>query len=266
MDAILPLQKLLVDADIGTDSAFKDFLSANSHQYDFIAPATLRKVLTQFKVVRIEFGLVYAVEGEFPTLRYWMGELGVRGRVEFVQESLNKVMREMGFKVGKKDPKANDTTIFSRAQKNLEEAVNFRGPHRWTGAREPSCGFQVFWKVQTRIKIEMPTLDALLAVLPILRDVRVDPRVYADLGLSTVQSLAVGGTWTRYYDWDVTLAPGHPGEMYNRLEQLLTDIKYVPAQVSGDIATWSRQTTGSFAYLSRPDAAGLLNFRIQPES
>ncbi len=266
MDAILPLKNLLAEAEVGTDSTFKTFLSTHSHRDDLIAPATLRNVLTKFTIVRAQFGLAYGVDGGFPTITNWMGELGVRGRVEVVQDNLNKAMRDLEFKAGKQDTEASDTITFPRILKNVEEEARFRGPHKWTGAKEPSCGFQVFWKVHGRNKAEMPKLDALLANLPQLRDERVDREVYADLGTSIVQSLGVGGTWTRFYDWDVTLAPSQPDETYQHVEQLLKDLRYVPGSVSGDVATWERLKTGSFAFLTRPDEKGWVNFRIQPES
>ncbi len=266
MDAILPLKNLLAEAEVGSDSAFKNFLSTHSHRDNLIAPATLRKVLTKFAVVRVEFGMAYAVEGGFPTVTNWMGELGVRGRVEVVRETLTKTLQELGFEAGKPDTKAGDTVVFPRTQKNMKEEASFRGPHKWTGAKEASCGFQVYWKVQSRTKTEMPTLDTLLAALPMLRDGRVDPGVYKDLGTSIVQSLAVGGTRARYYDWDITFALGNTDEIYQHLEQLLKNLGYVPGNVSADLATWERQKTGSFAYLTRPDEKGGVNFRIQPES
>ncbi len=266
MDAILPLKKLLAEAEVGTDNTFKKFLADHSHRDDLIAPVTLRKVLTQFSVMRVQFGFAYGVEEGFPTVTNWMGELGVRGREENVQETLNKVMRDLGFKAGKKDPKARDAVTFPRVQKNVEEEARFRGPHRWVGGKEAACGWQVYWKICGRTKAEMPTLEALLAALPLLRDVRVDKRVYEDLGKAVIQSLAVGGTWTRYYDWDATLAPSKPAEMYQHLEQLLKDLGYVPGNVSGDPTTWERLKTGSFAFLTRPDENGRLHFRIQPES
>ncbi len=265
-DSIVGLKNLLTDAKVSTDSTFKDFLSSHSHREDLVAPATLREVLTKFTVKRVEFGLTYAVEDGLPTLTCWMGELGVRGRVEVVQQILNKAMRDLGFEEGNQDPKAEDTVIFIRTKGNVVEEASFRGPHRWTGTKEASCGFQVYWKVQGRACAETPKLDALLTALPILRDDRVDPLVYADLGPSIVQAVAVGGTWTRYYDWDVTLAPGKANEKYQHLEQLLKDVGYVPGTVSGDLATWERQKTGSFAYLTRPDEKCRVNFRIQSES
>ncbi len=266
MDPILPLKKLLIETEVGTDNIFREFLSTHSHCDEFIAPASLRQVLSQFKVVRVEFGLVYAVEEGFPILSCWMGELGVRGRVDAVQENLNKIMRELGFKAGKPDPNADDTTIFPRTLKNVEEEARFRGPHKWTGAKEASCGFQVFWRIQGRTKTEMPTLDALLAVLPILRDTRVDNHIYTDLGNFIVQSLSFGGTWTRHYTWDVTLAPGNADEMYQHLQQLLKNLGYVPDKDSGDYTTWERRSTRSFAYLTRADEDNRINLRIQPES
>ncbi len=266
MNAQPPLKKLLADAKVGTDSSFKDFLSTHSHRDDLIAPVTLRKILTKFPVVRVEFGLAYAVEDDFPVVTNWMGELGVRGRVEVVQETLNNAMRDLGFKAGKPDPNAGDTLIFVRTQKGVTEETRFRGPHRWTGAKEASCGFQVYWKAQSRTKTVIPTLNTILETLPMLRDVRVDELVYTDLGDASVQALAVGGTWTKYYDWDITLAPKNASDMYQHLDQLLKDLGYAPGNVTGDLTMWERQKPISFAFLTRPDKKGLVHFRIQPES
>lgn len=109
-------------------------------------------------------------------------------------------------------------------------------------------------------------LATLLATFPLLRDKRVEDVVFGDIGEISVDLLAIGGTWTRYDDWEVSLIPPDPVHLYSHLEQLLRQRGYTIGTISDDLATWERLKSGSFTYLKCPDKDGKINFRIQPES
>lgn len=255
------VERLIRAADVGTDKKFQEFLAAEKKAENHTAPARLRELLASFRVLRMDMGQAYTHEEGKAALVWWFGEIGVAGDVDKVSGRIGDAMKSYGFAAAKGE---KDRTIFSSVKDGVRQEATLEGPHRWVGGKETACGIRLMWKVADEKESAAPTLEKLLERLPMLKDDRVEDSVLKELASTPVEGLAFGGTWTRYYDWDVTLAADGAdvaARLHERCAKLLSELGYEAKEEN-----YERRKTGSFAWLHAPDAKHRVRLRFQPES
>ncbi|MBI5208762.1 MAG: hypothetical protein HY927_02165 [Elusimicrobia bacterium] len=262
-----PLRRLGKAAEVGTDAGFKKLLAAEKKSPGHRAPARLRALLASFEVLRMSLGEAYSQEDGAPSRVWWFGEIGVAGEASATAGRLRSGFEAAGFKPG---PRGDGKTAYARTSGGVTQEVVVEGPHRWVGGRKTACGFRLRWTVTDGKPAPVPPLAALLREIPVLRDARLEDSLYEALAETPTASLAVGGTWTRYYDWDASFSaegPGGAARLHEALRALLAGLGYEASGTAEDgTASYQRPRTGSFAWLSPPDPKGRVRLRIQPES
>ena len=256
-----PIPRLVNVAQVGTDEAFKGFLEASRHNSDLTAPAELRRFLLSQRVLRINMSQGYKHDGSRASLTWWFSEIGVPGKAKESRAKLEKIFQDSGFSAKTETVRGREVLIFSRLEKQGSFATRVRlgAPKDWVGGRETACGFDLEWVVSDMQKSPAPELEQVLAGLPSLRDARIDDSLYAHLKGAIPLDLTLGGSWTRYYAWDVTLRSA------TDLEVILNGMGYRRLPGEGRSTAWNREATGSYAYLETSEA-GRVSLRIQPQS
>lgn len=255
---------LVAAAGAGSDEAFRKVIAADGQAEDHTAPEALRKLLTSRRVLRMEMSQSYSHEGGKAGLIWWFGEIGFAGGEAEVSGALRRIMQDAGFKA-----REGEEALFTKSSGGYEQEVKVEGPRRWTGGRETACGVKLLWKVMSVKPSPHPALARVLEALPMLRDERLEARVYEALAGEPVESLSRGGTWTRYYDWDLALSPGSAeaaARLHTRLQGLLAELGYEPGRPDRESQGFERKKTGSFAWLTPADPDGVVRLRFQPES
>lgn len=255
------VQRLIRAADVGTDKKFQELLAKEKKAENHTAPARLRELLASFRVLRMDMGQAYTHEDGKAALVWWFGEIGVAGDVEKVGAQIADALKSYGFTVAEGEKGRKIGTL---SKDGVKQAIELEGPHRWVGGKETACGIRLMWRVSDEKESPAPTLEKLLAELPMLKDDRVEDSVSKELASTPIAGLAFGGTWTRYYDWDVTLAADSAdaaAKLHQKCVRLLGDLGYEPKDDQ-----YERRKTGSFAWLHAPDAKHRVRLRFQPES
>lgn len=255
------IERLIRAADVGSDKKFQELLGAEQQAGNHTAPARLRELLASFRVLRMDMGQAYTHEDGKAALVWWFGEIGVAGDVEKVGAQIADAMKSYGFTVAEGEKGRKNYTL---SKDGVKQEIGLEGPSRWVGGKETACGIRLMWRVSDEKESPAPTLEKLLQQMPMLKDDRMENSAYKELASTPIAGLAFGGTWTRYYDWDVTLAAESAdaaAKLRERCAKLLTSLGYEDGEEH-----WERRKTGSFAWLLAPDAKHRVRLRLQPES
>jgi hypothetical protein len=255
------LDRLLRAADVGTDKKFEAVLEKDKQRVEHSAPVRLRELLAGFRLLRMEMGQAFMHDGTHASLVWWFGEIGVAGDRDTVEKSLRMELARSRFTVEEGDSKTG-----ARFEKDgVAQRIEIDGPTAWSGGRETACGFRLKWTVTEQEKSAPPALKAVIARMPILKDSRVEENLLSLLEGFPVAWVGSGGTWTRYYDWDVSLYDAKE-ELPARLEKWLADQGYARSEKGREYDTYERRKTGSFGRLYPRDDKKRVRIRLQPES
>ena len=252
--------RLLAGAQAGTDPGFQELLTANKHRADLPAPAGLRRLLLGRRVVRLEFGLGYRRCGAQAFLDWWLSEVGFPGDVDEVGAYIAGSLTGAGLACRRSE----EGLSCSAQEAGTSQGVEVQGPRPWTGGKEKACGVKIRWSAQRRHAGPALSVQDVLARLPALRDARVDPLLVAGLGRLPAAQVSVGGTWTRYYSWDVRVCGGPSLRM--ELSRRLLEAGFGAPEKEAGYERFSRPRTGSYALLYEPEPGGSVRLSIQPES
>lgn len=247
-------------AAAGTEPAFEELLAAHRHRTDFPAPEGLRRLLLGRQVLRFELSVAYRNAAGKSSLLWWLPEVGFPGGVDEVGAYVRKTLESGGLSCR---PGPDGLSCSARAA-GMTQQVDVEGPRPWTGGKGPACGLRIRWSVDAPDRGPAPGVGALLARLPFLRDERVDPSLMAGLDALEARELSAGGTWSRYYSWDVRLVGG-PG-LREKLAGLLRAAGFAAEGRERGYESFSRAATGSHALLYEAEADGSVRLSLQPES
>ena len=260
-----PVEKLIRAADVGSDKTLERFLADQNHRAKLPAPAKLRELLSSLKIVRTDLGLGYNHEKGRASIYWWINELGTKGDADAVAPVFADFFQTAGFSAKEDEERGTKKTTHSLAKNGVAHEVILWGPVNWVGGRETACGTRVLWRISDESESPRPTLGKLLERFDHLRDARLEEEHDREGCAFEVESLAVGGTWTKYYDWDVTFF-GAGREGRSKLEKLLVKLGYERTDKDKEFDGYHRKKSGSYAWLYPCDKEGRVRLRFQPES
>lgn len=256
------MDRMIRDAEIGSDKKFHQILKSFNLRETHSAPLRLREFLDSLKIVRLHFGESYAHEKKRATLGWWIGELGVSGDADEVSRQVTGFFAKAGFESREEDDRGTPRWRFTLARNGVTQEAVVWAPSNWVGGQETACGTRVTWRVTDRTESPRTTLAKLLERFPQLREPRLDEELFRELGTLEVASLSAGGTWIKYYDWDVTLGDTSA----DALSKLLKKLSFSRTEKAKEFDVWERPKTGSWAWLYPADKSGAIRLRFQPES
>jgi hypothetical protein len=255
---------------IAAEPSFAALLAERRHLDDRPAPAALRALLVGLAPFRMGLQMAFSLEAGKPTLVWWMSEVGVDGRPEQAGEKAESLLTTAGLVASPPEagPRGRQLRRFQKRVDGMLLEVEIEGFQRFVGGNKPACGAAVMARAVAGQQVDIPTLAQVLASLPELQDHRVPRTLLAPFAIQPVSGLALGGTWRRYYDLDITFAPGSPeaaSALRGRLERHLGSEGFARQDEDRGVVTY--QKSGSFAFLSvEGDKRDQVRHRIQPES
>lgn len=244
-----------------SDAQTRRLLKAHKQREDIPLPAALYHLLNGLDMVRVQGGHAYSWREGRHALAWWFSDLATAGAPEEVRQRVDAAL------IAAQLHRSGEGRYVSSPTRCGVEA-RIEGFQPFVGSPRQTTGWRLTWRVYSMEKSLPLTLEGLLATIPSLRDDRVHPEIVARLGKNEVASLSVGGTWTRYYDWDLALTARSDvaaRELREEIEQLLSSLGYKQQDAgSGTEREWAHPERGSHAWV---DCKGKgVQLRIQPQS
>jgi len=261
-----PVAWLVKAADVGTDPAFAALLAAHKHAADRVAPRVLRELLAALAPTRLEWSEAFEHTDGAPVLVFFVPQLGIPGKPADAQAKLAATLGALGF--GKPQtaggPRGRPEEVYTRALGQATLALYVEEIQPYTGARTPTSGTTLLLKVRANEPTAPPALRTVLAARPSLRDARVPAALVDLVSGDPVASVASGGTWARYYTWDVRLLAADgagAGRLLARVQQRLTALGF-QAEPTDSVLVYGKD--GARVTLSSQGAS--VELHVQPES
>ncbi|MFO0618538.1 MAG: hypothetical protein U0414_38450 [Polyangiaceae bacterium] len=252
-----PLAVLAHAADIEPDPAFAEFVQ--THKQDLPAPRHLRQLLLRLDVVRMDFYSGFTDDGGRMRLAWGSTELGMRGAPDAALARFAAIVEPLGLAPSSSEGSKHTWTA---TREGVTERVTIDRLAPWMGGRESACGAELSYELEVAAPRPSKTLREVLTTFPHLRLAAADASIYDGLADQAVFTVDVGGTWTRFYEFSLTVEAASNG----RIAELLGQAGYQSRGHDRDYETLHRESTGSFAYLHDPDARGHVELSLQPYS
>lgn len=263
------LTALFGPADIGSDARFQETLAAHKHYPEIAAPARLRKLIELLgDPGYFSLGVALDRHGDRLRLGWSLMDLKYRGELPDVRSRLWAALESLGLAplVPPVPIKAGAHQVWTAARGAVTERalLEDRGPTvGGEEPREPGYAISLYWSEEAAVPAAPITVRSAVAAFPFFKLAGVDAAVYDELADEPIDFIGVGGSWTRFYNFAVTLVSATDA----RVGQLLSSTGFVDddRHERGE-RTFRRERSGSFAYVGDRDAKGRLGLRFHPFS
>ncbi len=257
-------EALYRQADVGLDDAFRALLVQLRHDPDRPAPAAWRALLVALRPSHFDLTLSLEIEGEALHLVWVADDCALPGLdAAAARGVIAERMAAAGFVADGQGGEAR----YAKDGPGLRHSLVVPRIVQHTGAPGPQVGVVLVYKVTVAAPTGSFTLPDALALHPALRFAAVPAPVLAALGRDRVERLTLGGTWTRYYSFEVVVRPALAAaaqKLAERLEALVRAAGAKPFDQSGARQTFALPGDG-MVYLDRP-GPGLVSYRLQPQT
>jgi hypothetical protein len=247
-----------------TDDRFRAYLAQQGRAVELRAPAGFRQLLLSLDggLDDLQFGYEFQEQGH--GLIFHAG-LRIEGRFDDVAKRVDAAALALGLTRTGAPAEAGELRYEQRAT-SVRHALE-TGMQRFVGAPTEAHGVRLTFRSRALVDGVRPALDEVLASLPVLRDPRIDPRIYAGLATFPIAGVSGGGANPRLSGISIEFpaSAADRDSVVTRLRQVLDGADFVDRNQPGrseDIATYERTADASFAHLMHTEAGVLLS--VQP--
>jgi hypothetical protein len=269
------LEMLRQQCAISSDPEFADLLGRNKHNPHIVAPPAWRSLLVTLAPFR--FDLTFGIVRNREDLKFfWFcGEFGTRGTPQEVLAAIQKLLRQKGFTARpvRHTEYGTDEYAFRKQENGLEHLLIVEGVERFVGSREPHCGGSLRYEISIPSAGTPPTVEEILAAFPELRCPEL-PQNLADFFKNRAFSLlSYGGTWTRYYSWQLDIggdSASNTADLFKQVETIILGSGFSLEKTDRGVSVYQNPDLHEPIFYLRLDknTAGntVFSFRIQPHT
>ncbi len=268
---IQQLETVKTRLSLASSPDFSRLLAGNKHNPDLPAPPLWRGLLSALHPFRFDYVNGVACTEHVLRFYWYCSEFGSAGTPEQVIGVIKDLLREQGFTAHSagKNEYGVDEYVFIKQDRDTEHNLTVEGVERFIGTREPRCGGRLLYEINMQTNGARPTVRETLKAFPWLACPELPATLLDFFNDKAFSSLNYGGTWTRYYDWGLTIpcaTPEAAAEMLARLDGLLAGLGFFPEKKDADILIYHpAQSYAPIIYLDSSEKT-VVAFRIQPYS
>jgi hypothetical protein len=252
---------------VGTDDEYAKIMKALKHHPASVAPPELRAIITRLSPFRMDLQSGLAWRRNRITLYWFVGEFGAKKPASEVAALFSDTLEELGFAIARSDFEDRTKKEYVKTAGDFSHIFRIEGLERFIGTAAQSAGGSFVYEIEYLVDTGKPFLRDVLIEYPALSCPEMIPEVLTFFSDQKVTNVSYGGTWTRFYDFDIDAsyadeksAKGAFGKLVALVESLGFDLE----RDDGGILTYIKKgASGPVLYLALKKG-GIVNFRIQP--
>ncbi len=254
--------------DLSTEGPYGQTMLSRKHPDGRLAPEFLRNYIDLMDPQRIYF--TQGVDFSDGTLTFWwmLDELAVKGSKDSLLIRTNQYLNELDYKAmgySPLFPKMKQYILLS----GTKICTFMIADSLFTSGNNLSCEKMRF-QIQFCTSVLPPSAAAMVKLYPALYCAELPTGLFGVLKKRPFKSISYGGTWERYYGWEITTpfpTEDVAADVRKTLIQAILDYGFTFVSESGGITVFKIQfsETTSYVYLSNPTEL-LLKMRFQPNS
>lgn len=252
---------------ISTDAKFITLMKALGMPDELYAPAKMREMLTSLPVVKMGMGVGYVQSIGRLSFIWSTGDCYMSGYREQVLQRILTLLKKFGFREDTSSQRPADMSVYTLEEGGLIHTVAIGRPEEKMMNNQPLCYTKIVWKVEVSSITSLPTVARFLSIFSFMKDRRIEEAVYKELGPLEVEMLTRGSTGGESFDWDATVLPTEKmkkGALYSQLKTLIESLGYLPEAYDGEVETFSRKSTKSYATLNKVAGSEKVHLRFLP--
>jgi hypothetical protein len=268
---IRQLETVKTQLSISSDPDFSRFLDGHKHNPDFNAPPVWRALLSALDPFRFDYNNGIIINEHTLGFYWYCAEFGSEGTPEQVIGVITNLMQDRDFSAQPvhKNRYGMNEYVFIKENRGIQYRLTVEGVERFTGTRQSRSGGRLLYEINIAANTPRPTVRKALQAFPWLACPELPAPLLDYFNDRIFSSLSYGGTWTRYYDWELTIpcaTPDAAAEELSRVDDLLAGLGYSPEKSNADTQVYHpAQSFAPIIYLSLA-GKNVFSFRIQPHS
>jgi hypothetical protein len=261
------LKAIISRCSIGSDDEYAKILTDLKHSPASVAPPEFRSIIKKLGPFRMDLHWGISWKKNRLTLYWFTGEFGVKKPTADVAELLSGTVESLGFGPSGPDTGKSKPIEFAKVSGDFIHRFRIEKLERFIGTSTPSSGGSFQYEIEYGKDVAEPILEEVLDGYPALACPEMIPGILGFFAPVPVTEVSYGGTWTRYYDFEINadykdekLAK----KAFSQLKELVVSLGFSFEREDGGILTFMKDgSIGPVLYLSL-EKDGIACFRIQP--